>query len=518
MPASTPLYLSHSYRDRHINGHFVPILKAEDVSVQADQKTGIWCVPKLERSMAQVSGVVSIIPIRPTEADPAAYSRHIALELALARRARVPRLLLVDERVLDRHHVDFPEDAIPYAVERLEEQKAEHIAAIKKFRTRFTAHHRTPSGHVRRTAVIVVDSAKGFRGLGEDLAELMRRKGYSSTVLTEKREGHGLDDIRLLEAIWRAEVGVYLMGPRISEVHVGLAMAHAHCLPAFRLLHDPKASSSEPSISGLIRWRDAANLMTAFKSQFDGYLVDLVDPAEKAQEIGYPDAFREIGTAKWVPEPDDFWNPSDGPALVRHVHSSDGFIVDEVAHVRRLFKRSFAQAVDRASADAVCRLLYDEMKRHQLVYEFEPVARRKGVQSIRSPSLIKLHANATCLDMSCLFAALLEGASQLPLIAVLKCRDRWHAVVGYRARNEPRWTAPDIGSLRRACTLGDAVLFEATGPIEADSPVAIETILERSDKKMSFSDAKETALRLLMDADTQLLYLIDVAHIRGAGN
>ena len=124
------VYFSHSYRDAVINGYFLKHFEREDIPLHADQKTDIWCVAKLERYVTQTTGFISIIPRRPTDGDTGAYSPYIAQELTLARRARVPRLLFVDEHILKFHRLDFPEDAVPFSAEIPESHAEKHAVAI----------------------------------------------------------------------------------------------------------------------------------------------------------------------------------------------------------------------------------------------------------------------------------------------------------------------------------------------------------------------------------------------------
>ena len=49
--------------------------------------------------------------------------RYIGRELNLARRARVPRLLFIDEKVLKRHRLEFPEDAVPFNADALDGER-----------------------------------------------------------------------------------------------------------------------------------------------------------------------------------------------------------------------------------------------------------------------------------------------------------------------------------------------------------------------------------------------------------
>ena len=92
----------------------------EDIPLRADQKTDVWCVAKLERYLAESTGFISVIPRRPAFIRiQVATPRYIGRELNLARRARVPRLLFIDEKVLKRHRLEFPVDAVSFDADAL---------------------------------------------------------------------------------------------------------------------------------------------------------------------------------------------------------------------------------------------------------------------------------------------------------------------------------------------------------------------------------------------------------------
>jgi hypothetical protein len=158
----------------------------------------------------------------------------------------------------------------------------------------------------------------------------------------------------------------------------------------------------------------------------------------------------------------------------------------------------------------ICRLLYNGISRHRMGYEIEPQTGMTEQQKIRTPTQIETHRTATCLDLACLFAALLEAAQQRPMIALLKGPNFRHALAGYCALNEPVWSNSTIGDLRRALEFGDAVFFETTGAVEAQEPVGAETTQDRRDKLLDFSTAKTAAIKMITRNDIQLEYLLDV--------
>jgi hypothetical protein len=64
--------------------------------------------------MFEMDGFVSIIPRRVAPDGSVSYYPYISLELMLARRARVPRIVFVDDQVLALNRSAFPASAIPF--------------------------------------------------------------------------------------------------------------------------------------------------------------------------------------------------------------------------------------------------------------------------------------------------------------------------------------------------------------------------------------------------------------------
>jgi hypothetical protein len=162
----------------------------------------------------------------------------------------------------------------------------------------------------------------------------------------------------------------------------------------------------------------------------------------------------------------------------------------------------------------VCTILYDGLRRHRLGYELESVTGSAGIQAIRTPTQIAAHGTATCVDLACLFASLLEAAGQNAVIVVLDGPGFAHALAGYRALGEPTWPSGGIGDLRGAVARGDCVLFEATGAAEAEAPVGAETTEERHEKVLAFMDAVAAGKRMLSRSDILLRHFVDVRACR----
>jgi hypothetical protein len=507
------IYFSHSYRDVEINSYFVDHFVREHIRLQADQKTDVWCVAKLERHMLESTGFVSVIPRRAMEKDPSAYSAYIGHELNLARRARLARLLFVDHKVLARHRLDFPKDAVPFGDDPTDGQEV-HAEAIRTFATDIENRVRPPRVAQEGQATVVTGSGPTLLKAGQDAAELLEREDFGVTFITGRQRERGLNDIRLLETLWRSELCVFLLGERLSEAHIALALAHAHGIPSLRLDYDKRAASCKPSLSGTMPWSSSDDMLVELGRQINSYKTGLVAPVELAQTSGAREAMRAMGTMKWERRPENLWDPGDGLALLGHVRPEQGFVKDETNRVRRMYGKSFVAGRDREASADVCRLLYESVSRHRYGYEIEPQMLRTDQQWIRTPANIERHETATCIDLACLFASLLLSCSQNPLIVVLEGPSYAHALAGIRALDERPWKTPNLGDVRRAVELTDALLFEPTGVVEADFAVGAETIEERRDKLLSFGDAKAAAKRLLARTDLRLKYLIDVRSVR----
>lgn len=494
------VYLSFSYRDALINEHFFEQFKDEGIALLGDQKSETWCVAKLERYLTELTGFVSIVPVRANETDPGGYSEYIGQELELARRARVPRLVFVDERVHRHHRVELPADVVPFRPDELASQMADLSKAIRAFGARLEERRRPPREPRTGEVAVIVGKGALLSEAADDVSELLHRAGFNPRRLSTAAV---LDDVRPLESLWSAELCVFLLDKRLSDAHLALAMAHAHGIPSIRLPYDAQAKDCAPSLTGAIRWRSRGDLIIEFSRQLEEYREGFVSPVDA----------RAIGTTSWRPRTDNYWDMLDGPALVDHVQPEHTFIQDELARARGARGRALGRMQSREESDQVAETLYNGIKRHRYPYEFEAVSNADGHQAIRTPERIRAHRAATCLDLVCLFAALFEGAHQRPVIAVLRGESFAHAVAGYRVSDAPPIDDPSLGDVRAAVNRGDIVLFEATGACEADEPVAAEAPGARIEKLLPYGDALLAAKELLR-GDVGLIHFIDVAMLR----
>jgi hypothetical protein len=326
--------------------------------------------------------------------------------------------------------------------------------------------------------------------------------------LIGKFEDRGLDDIRLLEALWRAELCVFLLGEKMSDTHVALALAHAHCIPSIRLQFDARPGECTAAVSGTVRWHNRDEMLIELERQVSSYRQGLVRPVDA----------RALSIMQWRPRNDNYWPMQDGAALLHHVRPDQSFVQDEVSRVRQAYGSALGQARGRESTMQICRLAYEGIRRHRFGFEFEPHSPESGVQVIRTPTQVETHRTANCLDLTCLFAGLLEAANQAPILVVIDGPGYAHALVGARAQGEPSWCNPDLGDLRRAVSLGEAVFFEPTGAVEAGSPVAADTESERQDKLLDFMSAKAAASRMIQRSDIRVRHVIDVQTLRRVQN
>lgn len=511
------VFFSHSYRDVAINSYFLRHFVRNDVPLRADQKSDTWCVAKLERYLFEASGFISVITRRPNDQDAAAYSAYIGHELDLARRARIPRLLFVDQQVLARHVTRFPQDVVPFDAAAPEQHDEQHRAAIAEFleSARFSV---PPLQGLRRPdeATLVIDDSPALRRVADEVAELLRRERFSVTRHSPNRKTRAMDDVRLLETLWRSELCVFLLGERLSDAHLALAMAYAHFIPVLRLQHDKAAPDCSPTLKGEIRWQSEPDLLVEFRNQLGSFRRGFVEPVEMARGENEKEALQKTGTALWNASDANLWDSSDGRALLKHIATRESTVQDEMKRARSLARDAYPGIAGREYDFALCQVLYDEFKRRRYAYEIEPqTGTRAGVQAIRWPMQIVHGKAATCIDLACLFAALFEAAGLQALVIVVRTPAMAHALPGYRAAGEPAWDKPSLGDLRRAITAGDAVFIEGTGAVEADSQVTTEEGAARVDKLLDYPSARDVAERLIRRQDLQLVHFVDVRKLRG---
>jgi hypothetical protein len=513
------VYFSHSYRDVTINSYFFDQLTRQDVQVWADQKTDIWCVAKLERYMLELPGFVSIIPKRVSQDGEIGYSPYIGQELSLARRSRIPRLLFVDEQVLGLFQDDFPEDAVPFIYDEPAVEGSRHHDAIVDFSKKLASARRPVRDYRARRAVLVVPDHKVLARAAADVVAILKGVSYTVRVVKGQELTQAFDRVRLLEELLTSEVCVFMLGERVSYAHVLLGMAYAHFVPTIRLQYQTSAVETQVSVGGMIVWNAVDQMCTEFKRQFESFRRGLIAPIQMAKSGSSASAIESLGTMQWDAAEENIWDPTDGQSLLRHIATHDAFVEDQANRISKETGAQPGQDRSRATSQDVCRRLYSRIKSLGYSYGLEPPPYTERRQKIRPPKLIVEHKTATCIDLACLFAALLESARQSPLVVVLDMPGAAHALAGYRAHDEPPWKAnKGLGDLRGACDVGDILLFEATGAVASDKLVGAETDTQRRDKFIDFDDAKDAARQMLSKSDVKIRYILDVESIRLGGS
>lgn len=515
------VYFSHSYRDRSINSHFLDKFVKEDFALLADQKSDTWCVAKLERYMLESSGFVSIIPRRGTEKK-ASYSDYIGHELALARRSRLPRLFFVDRLLLDRFRSDFPEDAVPFESDSLGDFDSLHNTRISMFEESLLPKPASSmlGDQDRKRAVIVAPNQRYLLRAAEGISAVLGSSGYKVRHLTGNRLGKSLDDVRLLENLWEADLCIFLLGDRVSQANVMMGMAHAHCIPSIRFKYDKKSVLPQPNVAGVINWSDINQLIDVFVAQFQSFSSGMQHPVEMAKESSSEEAILSLSTGEWDSSLNNQWDPLDGDSVVKHLSIEASYVVDRVNRAKSALQFGFGPNRSRKRSMKICRQLYDDLKdRSDFVYDYEPQSSLTKTQAIRTADDLDASNSATCLDLACLFSSLLEAASQRSVILVLEKGGGAHALVGCWAPDEPilsHGKSLNLGEIRGAEQRSDLVLFEPTGVAQSEKIVAGEADEDRKlgGGRLDFTASKRAARALIFQQDVRLRFLVDINPLR----
>jgi hypothetical protein len=341
------------------------------------------------------------------------------------------------------------------------------------------------------------------------MAAILRRDQYHTSVVHADHMERMFDNIDIFEQLLASEFCVFVLDKELSTPDILLAMAHAHCIPSVRLRRDPAIASSDPELSGGVRWRDIEDLVPAFEKLFQNY--QSVFPVASGAS-----AIHELSTPKDVLRSLSEWNPQDGPGLVVHVLPDDTYVIDRVEGVRRQLTTTER---GRLYSDAVCNAIYDRIRREPFYYTFEPVISNPSVQRIRKPREIAALECGTCIDSACLFASMLEAAHERPVVIVVESSIGNHALAGYVTPDAVAGeSSVGLGELRGAINRGEIVVFETTGAFEAISRlvVAAETLQERQDgaKRLDFRTAIIAGRRMIMRDDVKLRHFVDVREAR----
>ncbi len=160
----------------------------------------------------------------------------------------------------------------------------------------------------------------------------------------------------------------------------------------------------------------------------------------------------------------------------------------------------------------MARAAYEQVAQHYWVYDFEPPSKDYSRQRVRTPRDIQQDIAATCLDLACLFAAMLEAMQAEPVIVLVRYPGGAHALAGCWVRGRPGTALVDDRELlRRALRQGDLFLIETTGAVRHRTRTAAEG---RNDGFLTYDQAKVQAGELLERGDVSLDFLLDVLAAR----
>jgi hypothetical protein len=467
---------------------------------------------KLERYMYEMDGFVSIITRRVGPDDNLAFSPYIGRELTLARWARTPRILFVDDQVLNLYRASFPESAIPFFHKAPETERNRHVELISQFGKNLAGGGARPARqYTPKQFTVLTGQDPLMRDAGSLVAAILRNEGYDpKQVPAAASLDDTFENVSVFERIVSSELCVFILNKELSYIDLLLAMAHAHCIPSVRLRFDPDAKDSAPELSGAVRWKSSEELVSSFQYLFQNY--------QSAFVTASGESIQRVATQKAISIPPNEWNPNDGPGLLSSVVPDDSYVHDRVEGVMRMLSD---MRTSRLESDTICRALYDRIKREDFYYTFEDVLRDPNLQKIKTPAGIASANGGTCIDLACFFASLLEAALERPVLIVVDTAHGAHALTGYKAPDAVSGPAPMVlGDLRGGITRGEIVVFETTGAVAARirPTVAAETEAERKEgnEKLDYQTAKKAAERLMRQDDVRLRHFIDVQQTRRA--
>jgi hypothetical protein len=499
------LYFSHSYRDVEINDYFIRLFADQGLVLIADQKSPTWCVPKLERYMTYADGFVAVVPHRakPDKDFPFHFSKWIAAEIRLARRAGLPIRVFVEDHILEEFEQSgvAPGAALPFTRLALPRDAAEHGREVVQFAqaVQATAGRRPPRVGLRRACVFLAEESEKD-GTSQLVARALKQQAYQPLLIAPPRINDCGNDLSAIDSLMAAELSVFCLEPQITRVDLALAIAHALCRPAFRLRRAVSPLLDEDNVYGLLPWQTHDQLGLVFEQQLESYSRGFCEKVPSGTAAG----------EKELVLPD--WDPKEKASLVNYVQVGDPKLREDVNAVRRLFDTGFPALVADGRYDDLVRAAYQQVQQHYWVYDFEPASKDYSRQRIRTPRDIHQDVAATCLDLACLFAAMLESMQANPVIL----RVTWwndgggaHALAGcwVRRQRPGRTLLADKEHVLCALRQGDLLLLETTGAVRHRTRIAAE---ERNDGFLTYDQAKAKALELLERDDVYLDFLLDV--------
>jgi hypothetical protein len=429
-------------------------------------------------------------------------SPYIAQELTFARRARLPRLIFVEDEIIGTFDHVSPDEPVAFTRTAPQADRAEHLQRIAEFvaRMQVGASHQMARTGLRKAAVFL-PTDENSPPLEASLAEVLRRETFQPQMIECGQWSNYSHGMSALDAILACEVSVYCLSRELTSVDVALAEAHALCRPAIRLQCDPESLNCEPDLQGVMRWKTFDLLRPTLLQQLQSYRKGFVEVVALS---GQP-------TVREMVLPD--WDAGDPASLSRYVLVDDPHLRQDVNPVRQLLNQGFQSLVVGKRHDDICRAFFDRIQSYNWVYDFEPPAMDYSRQRIRSPREMHSDTAGTCLDFACFFAALLEHAQANPVVARVRWLGGAHALVGSFVNNRPGQTLlKDKGYILEMVQNGDLVLFDATGAARKDNHELGET--ERHGGFLTYEQSRSEAIKCLERSDVRLDFLLDVLAAR----
>jgi glycerol-3-phosphate dehydrogenase (NAD(P)+) len=200
-------------------------------------------------------------------------------------------------------------------------------------------------------------------------------------------------------------------------------------------------------------------------------------------------------------------------SLVHFIRPQDLHLRSDLDAVRRALGRGFPDIVSEGEHALLCKTVYDVIRGHNWLYDFEPGLGDYSRQMIRPPREMYADRVGTCLDFACLFAALVECMQADPVIVRLQRPGGGHALAGCWIRNgQAKPCIQDQYLVQESLRRGNLLLFETTGAARARQSVAGE---ERPDSEvLDFEAAQDAARSLILGFSWKIDFLLDVLAAR----
>jgi len=185
-----------------------------------------------------------------------------------------------------------------------------------------------------------------------------------------------------------------------------------------------------------------------------------------------------------------WWSPIEEATVARYVDCTSGSVQNALASVQNQRRRrgNYQSLGADTDVESVTRDIYEWLSRKRILYDLEPIAPHRQVQRIRRH--MEALKEGTCLDLACLFAALLEGAHKRPVLvhylgeAHMACGLWMGRHSGFRT-GDP--VCRSVSEFRAAVQEGELMMIECMGFTRGKSN-GVELSFERA-KEQGKADA-----------------------------